>query len=84
MEAIWLYSLHEWGLAQADKYIDHLTDAFAFLASRPTAGMQCQNIRVGYRKFPVIRHVVYYRKADYGIEVVRVLHDRMLASRHLF
>lgn len=82
MEAVWLYSLREWGMEQADRYIDDLIEAFALLADRPKAGAQCDNIRVGYRKYPVIRHVVYYRETAYGIEVVRVLHDRMLPSRH--
>lgn len=82
MEAVWLYSLREWGMEQADRYIDDLTEAFALLADRPKAGAQCENIRVGYRKYPVIRHVVYYRETAYGIEVVRVLHDRMLPSRY--
>ena len=45
--------------------------------------MNCENIRTGYRKHPVIRHVIYYRETDYGIEVIRVLHDRMLATRYL-
>ena len=83
MEAVWLYSLHEWGREQADRYLDELVEAFTFLAGSPGAGAQCEAIRAGYRKYPVIRHVVYYREAGYGIEVVRVLHDRMLPSRHL-
>lgn len=83
MEAVWLYSLQEWGAEQTDRYIDDLTAAFAFLADSPKAGTQCENIRAGYRKYHVIRHVVYYRETSYGIEVIRVLHDRMLASRLL-
>ncbi|MCG8439771.1 MAG: type II toxin-antitoxin system RelE/ParE family toxin [Pseudomonadales bacterium] len=82
MESVWLYSLREWGMERADRYIDDLTETLALLADRPKAGAQCENIRVGYRKYPVIRHVVYYRETAYGIEVVRVLHDRMLPSRH--
>jgi toxin ParE1/3/4 len=82
MEAVWLYSLREWGAKQTNHYIDDLAAAFEFLADSPKAGIQCGNIRAGYRKYPVIRHVVYYREAAYGIEIVRVLHDRMLASRH--
>lgn len=69
-------------MERADRYIDDLTETLALLADRPKAGAQCENIRVGYRKYPVIRHVVYYRETAYGIEVVRVLHDRMLPSRH--
>ena len=82
MEAVWLYSLTEWGAEQTDRYIDDLTTAFEFLADSPKAGTACENIRAGYRKYPVIRHVAYYRETDYGIEIMRVLHDRMLASRH--
>ena len=44
--------------------------------------MVCENIRAGYRKHPVILHIIYYRETDYGIEVMRVL-DRMLATRYL-
>jgi len=81
MEAVWRYSLTEWGAEQTDRYIDDLTTAFEFLTDSPKAGTQCENIRAGYRQYPVIRHVVYYRETSYGIEVIRVLHDRMLASR---
>lgn len=83
IEAVWLYSLQEWGAEQTNRYIDDLATAFEFLADSPKAGTNCENIRAGYRKYPVIRHVVYYRETSYGIEVVRVLHDRMLASRYL-
>ena len=82
MEAVWLYSLSEWGAQQTDRYIDDLTAAFRYLADSPKAGRACENIRTGYRKYPVIRHAVYYRETAYGIEIMRVLHDRMLASRH--
>jgi len=81
MEAVWLYSITEWGAEQTDHYIDDLTAAFEFLADSPKAGAKCENIRAGYRKYPVIRHVVYYRETSNGIEIMRVLHDRMLASR---
>jgi len=47
------------------------------------AGTACEPIRLGYRRFPLIRHVIYYRATAYGIEVIRVLHDRMLATRYL-
>lgn len=83
MEAVWLFSLQAWGLTQADRYIDDLSAAFEFLTGNPKSGAPCDNIRAGYRKYPVIRHVVYYRETHYGIEVIRVLHDRMLATRHL-
>ncbi len=83
MEAVWLYSLTEWGAEQADRYIDDLTAAFELLTNNPKTGRPCEMIRARYRKYPVIRHVVYYRETSYGIKIMRVLHDRMLVSRHL-
>lgn len=82
MEAIWLYSLAQWGGKQTERYIDDVTAVFSFLTDNPKAGATCEYIRVGYRKYPVLRHIIYYRETTYGIEVVRVLHDRMLASRY--
>jgi plasmid stabilization system protein ParE len=29
------------------------------------------------------RHMIYFRVTDYGIAVIRILHDRMDAPRHL-
>ena len=83
LEGIWLYTLEEWGLEQANHYTDELTDGFAQLAVGPQLGTACGHIRTGYRRSRVGRHVVYYRTTDYGIAVVRILHDRMLPTRHL-
>ena len=33
LEAVWLYILTKWGAPQTDRYVDDLTEAFAFLAA---------------------------------------------------
>ena len=43
----------------------------------------CDPIRSGYRRRGVERHMVYFRITDYGIVIVRKLHDRMDAPRRL-
>lgn len=83
MEALWRFSLSRWGIDQTNRYIDEITSAFELLANSPKVGVVCENIRERYRKHPVFRHVIYYREAGFGIDIVRVLHDRMLASSHL-
>ncbi|BBO86816.1 plasmid stabilization protein ParE (plasmid) [Desulfosarcina ovata subsp. sediminis] len=83
MEAIWLYSLTHWGAKQTGRYIDDVIGAFELLAQNPEIGTACNHIRQNYRRYPIKRHVVYYRVTDYGIEVMRILHDRMLSTRHL-
>ena len=83
MEAVWLYSLGMWGAEQADRYTADLTAAFELLAGNPKSGTSSKHLRAGYRRHPVLRHVIYYRETAYGIVVIRVLHERMLATRHL-
>lgn len=83
LASVWTYTVRQWGVEQAERYIDFLTAAFAELADSPKAATTCDHIRPGYRRWRVARHMVYFLEADYGIAVVRVLHERMDAARHL-
>ena len=83
LEAIWIYTVRQWGVEQAERYIDLLTAAFTELACSPMTAPSCNHIRQGYRRRRVEQHMVYFRITDYGIVVVRVLHGRMDAPRHL-
>lgn len=83
LESIWIYTLKEWNLEQANRYIDDFTGAFAELASNPNIGTPCDQIRKGYRRRRIGRHAIYFQPTDYGIAVIRILHDRMQSTRYL-
>ena len=83
LESIWTYTARQWGMEQADRYIESVTSAFVDLATSPKTAPTCDHIRPGYRRLRVARHMIYFQLTDYGIAVVRILHDRMDASRHL-
>lgn len=83
LEAIWIYTVQQWGIEQANRYTDLLTAAFAELAQSPKTAPACDHIRPGYRRWGVERHMIYFRATNYGIAVIRILHDRMDARRHL-
>ena len=83
LESIFKYTASRWGVSQAIRYTDFLMDAFVDLARSPLSAPSCDHIRAGYRRRSVERHIVYYRSTDYGVAIVRVLHDRMDAPRHL-
>ena len=42
-----------------------------------------RDIRAGYYKYPTGSHVLFYRLIEGGIDVVRILHERMDFGRHL-
>ena len=83
LEEIWRYTLQRWGIEQAERYTDVLTAAFRELAAFPARAPACDHICRGFRQRHVGRHAIYFRVTDYGIAVVRVLHERMDVKRHL-
>jgi toxin ParE1/3/4 len=83
LDAIFDHSVREWGLDQALRYTRELEQLCATLAKAPGQGADCGHIRPGYRRGVVGSHVVYFRVEPYGIAVVRILHARMDAPRHL-
>ena len=83
IEGIWKYTFKAWGLDQANRYIDELITALSNIATNPLIGQKVDHIRKGYHRTRVGRHAIYYYCTDYGIAVIRILHDRMLPVRHL-
>lgn len=83
LERIWNYTVERWGTEQASRYTDILTAALAGLARSPETAPACDQIRHGYRRKSVERHMIYFRITPYGIAVIRILNDRMDASRYL-
>lgn len=83
LDGIFDYTIRQWGLDQALRYSRQIEQACAALAQAPALGQDCGHIRSGYRRALVGSHCVYFRVEDYGIAVIRVLHQRMDAPRHL-
>jgi toxin ParE1/3/4 len=83
LDGIFDHTVKQWGLQQALRYTQAIEQMCAQLAQRPNRGHSCDHIRPGYRVASVERHKVFFRPAPYGIAVIRILHDRMDAPRHL-
>ncbi len=68
----------KWGREQRDKYLTTLDTCFRKLAESPLLGIDCGNIRQGYRKQNSGSHVIFYRQTSTSaIEIVRILHNHM-------
>jgi toxin ParE1/3/4 len=83
LKTIWRYSFRQWGERQADLYLGQLDDGIRTLVDFPDIGVPCDHIRAGYRKLQVNRHLIFYRRRDRRIEIVRVLHQAMDVESHL-
>ena len=84
LDEIWDYTADKWDLEQAETYMRRLWADLIAIAARPTLGRECPEVRQGYREYPSGSHVLFYRSAADGIEVVRILHKRMDYESHDF
>lgn len=82
LDAIWDYTLSEWGADQADRYTDDIRDLCESLARGDKRGRDVE-VREGYLKHPIGKHFIFFRATDAGIEVIRILHQRMDVGRNL-
>ncbi len=83
LDDIWDYTVEKWGYAQAEKYLRMLNQTFETLADNPELGRIYDEVHEGLRVYPSGRHLIFYFATDDGIDVVRVLHERMDIPSHL-
>jgi len=72
---IWRY-IAEDDEAAADRFIDLLTHHFRTLGTNPYAGRRRDELRPGYRSFPVGEYLILYRVAKPGVNILHVVHGR--------
>ncbi len=83
MEEIWDHTAKRWGIDQAEIYTRKLWQQIEALAAHPTIGRACPEVRAGYYKYPSGSHYLFYRRINGGIDVVRILHERMDFTQHI-
>jgi toxin ParE1/3/4 len=75
----------EWGEIEATRYVQNILDVLDDLTVFPFLGREITYTSGQIRSIGSGSHVIYYRvdESSSEIEIVRVLHARMNAMRHL-
>jgi toxin ParE1/3/4 len=60
----------------ADQFIDLLTHHFKVLGANPRTGRRRDELRRGYRSFPVGNYLILYRIIEPGVCIMPVVHGR--------
>lgn len=79
---IWDYTLSEWGIDQAEKYVRELSAVMQAHACDSSTSADISDVRKGYRKIRSGSHVIFFKLTGEGIDVVRILHKCMDFERH--
>ena len=83
LDSIWLYTLETWSEDQADFYYRVLVKACQDIADRPTyLDKEYDEIMPGLFGHHIYKHLIFYLLVDDGVEIIRILHERMDFGRH--
>ncbi|HLR93796.1 MAG TPA: type II toxin-antitoxin system RelE/ParE family toxin [Jiangellaceae bacterium] len=83
LSSIWDFTEERWNARQAETYIAEIRAAIERVADDPRRGRACDQIRKGYRRYGIGSHLLFYVESGEGVDVVRILHQRMDPTRHL-
>lgn len=83
LREIWVYSFENWGIQQADRYLDLLGEALQQCGANPDRGKKRGELRPGYRSLLIRKHVIFYTFNDDEVLIQRVLHSSMEPHRHV-
>ena len=83
LDNIWRYTETNWGIQQADRYVDALLTRFVWLTMNKPMWSKRQEVADGLYSYNQEHHIIFFRGGNDAIEIVRVLHRRMDFSGHL-
>lgn len=83
LDDIWTYTEGKWGADQAERYVRQIQAAITVIASDPSAGRSCNDIRPGYWRYKTGSHLLFFRRQENDVHIIRILHERMDTSRRL-
>lgn len=84
LKSIARHTERNWGREQRNQYLLQFDHCFHLLTESPNLGKACDDIRPGYRQYPQSSHVIFYRTAARNsVEIMRILHKRMVPEIHV-
>lgn len=72
LDEIWLYIASD-DPSAADRFVDRIISIFRLLAAEPGIGSSRNELAELLRSFPIGNYVIFYRRIENGVEIVRVL-----------
>lgn len=81
MDAIWEYSVEQWGVSRAETYLSAINARMQGLLSFPFIGAAQDWLHAGLLRVGEGSHSIYYLPQGETLLIVRILHERMDAAR---
>lgn len=83
LDSIWDTTVDRWGTGQAVKYLTALKDRCIALTGDPRLSRSADHLAPSLCRTLSGRHVIYHRRTENEVIVIRILHQRMDPDLHL-
>lgn len=77
LDGIWEYTFLNWSKEQADRYHNLIISEIEFIAENETSGKPMDHVKDGYLVTYVKSHMIFFKRSERTVEVMRILHQRM-------
>ena len=61
IEKIWLYTIENWSVEQADHYFDLIMNEIEYIADNPKYGKDFSDVRKSYFRTRIKSHFIFYK-----------------------
>lgn len=82
LDDIWDFSVEQWGDDRAERYVRALWAGIRIVADDTRRGHPF-DLRDGYFRYSVEKHVLFFKLMPDGVDIIRILHQSMDFERHL-
>ena len=77
LERIWEYTLLKWSKDQADRYHGLLISEIEYVSDNMTVGKDMSHVKTGYLVSYVKSHMIFFKRQNGIVQVIRILHQKM-------
>ncbi len=77
LDGIWEYTFKNWSKDQADRYHHLIINEIEFVAENRISGKSMGHVKEGYHVTYVKSHMIFFKRIEGIVEVIRILHQKM-------
>jgi len=77
LNGIWEYTLLNWSKEQADRYYSVIMNEIEFISENTTSGKPMGHVKEGYLVVYVKSHMIFFKRNEGLVEIIRILHQKM-------
>ena len=83
LDGIWEYTFKNWSKDQADRYHNLIINEIEFVAENRISEKSMDHVKEGYHVTYVKSHMIFFKRIEGIVEVIRILHQKMDVESNL-